>query len=322
MTAIIQHDRKSEDFPPCLLPGKKYPQHHSGWEHEIEKGFRISSFKFCAEEEAVLEYERTEAAVLFGFILSGSYSHQVIFSQNCKQQFFGHVGTSGLAYLPPSTGAFVVPRGSQVHVVHIHLSLPLAREILPCDNADSARFEPIQRGSLRPYVSLKGMTIAVRETLARLLQGPVSGAPPSLFFKGIALELIAGQIGRFTNSLSGMEAIPLHNQAQLLLARDLLTCDLSSPPSLKQLARKTGLNVNKLQHGFNQLCGLSVYKYLQQCRMIEANRLFHESEMNVGQVASSVGYTNASHFSSAYKQHFGILPREHMGSIRSHSPAV
>ncbi len=68
--------------------------------------------------------------------------------------------------------------------------------------------------------------------------------------------------------------------------------------------------MNKLQQGFRCLYGVSVFQYLQSFRVKEANRLFHETDMNVSQAAFAVGYTNVSHFSRAYKKHFNTLPKK------------
>ena len=160
------------------------------------------------------------------------------------------------------------------------------------------------------------MTLKVWSLLDRLMKGPNVGVPSNLFYQGIALELIAEQVARAKKCPQDQETTLCDNQSKIIYAKDLLTQDLSSPPKLKQLSRKIGLNINKLQQGFSLLYGVSVNKYLQQCRMKEANRLFHETDMNVGQIAAAVGYTNASHFSSTYKRHFGILPKNHMPSYQ------
>lgn len=50
--------------------------------------------------------------------------------------------------------------------------------------------------------------------------------------------------------------------------------------------------------------------------MGEANRLFRETDMNVSEAAVAVDYSNISHFSNAYKKHFGILPKKHLLRIK------
>ncbi len=149
------------------------------------------------------------------------------------------------------------------------------------------------------------------------MAGPVPGAPVRIFYQGIALDLLADQIARANAAKAPVTGMSLDDRDRVVQARDLLVRDLSSPPCIKQLARTTGLNMNKLQRGFRRLYGLSVFQYFQAFRIKEANRLFHETDMNVTQAAFAVGYTNVSHFSRAYKKHFNILPKKHLACIKS-----
>lgn len=52
-------------------------------------------------------------------------------------------------------------------------------------------------------------------------------------------------------------------------------------------------------------------KYLDQIRLIEAERLLHESLLPVNQVAERVGYSDQRYFASWFKRHHNISPREY-----------
>ncbi len=314
------HGHISDTIPPPFRSVRSKLQNWKHWEYVIQDGFWISSLNYEFRENVNLKYKIAHPVLNFGFILSGSYIHRVKITKLIEQKFIGSDGTSGIVYFPSPEGELIIPGQTPVHVVHIHLSVPFFHSIF-CHEKECVPkgLKPILHGTLdQPYAFLTGMSLKVRSALTRLIKPPSPGVPTSLSYQGIALCLIAEQIARANSCSSNQEKIRCDNQRQLIRARDLLIRDLVSPPNLKQLAKKTGLNINKLQKGFNLLYGVSVNKYLQQCRMKEANRLFHETEMNVSQIASEVGYTNASHFSTAYKKHFGILPKRHLICIREH----
>jgi AraC family transcriptional activator of pyochelin receptor len=48
--------------------------------------------------------------------------------------------------------------------------------------------------------------------------------------------------------------------------------------------------------------------------MQKARQLFDRAEMNVSQVAWTIGYTNVSQFTKAYKKRFGVLPKHYLKS--------
>ncbi|KAF0807700.1 transcriptional regulator PchR [Alcanivorax xiamenensis] len=90
-------------------------------------------------------------------------------------------------------------------------------------------------------------------------------------------------------------------------ARELLTEDLQTPPSLHGLAAQAGMSTRKLTAGFRSLFGTSVFGYLQEYRLQEARRLLCEEALPVSTVAHRVGYSPA-HFSTVFRKRFGISP--------------
>ena len=102
----------------------------------------------------------------------------------------------------------------------------------------------------------------------------------------------------------------------IYMAKKLLVQDLEKPPLLSQLSRQVGLSINKLESGFKEIFGMSVFAFLKEYKMQQAKHLFQEADMNVSQVAWSVGYINVSHFSNAFKNRFNILPKHYLNIIK------
>lgn len=98
-------------------------------------------------------------------------------------------------------------------------------------------------------------------------------------------------------------------------ARDIIIRDLLDPPSIRNLAREVGTNEFKLKVGFKSMYGATVYAYLWEYRMQRARKLFDLRNLNVKEVAHQIGYSNSSHFISAYKKKFGITPKKYLMRI-------
>lgn len=97
------------------------------------------------------------------------------------------------------------------------------------------------------------------------------------------------------------------DKARLAEAKKLVEQNLRSPYSLTELSRKTGLNDFKLKKGFKALFGNTVFGYLGELRMDLAYKLLQDGR-SVGEVAETVGYKNAHHFTAAFKKRFDLLP--------------
>jgi len=287
--------------------------------YPIEKGFWLSLLDFSPRESVCLRYEKEEPVLNFGFVLSGNYENRIEAPGMRRESLSSHAGSSGIRYLPRQEGRLIIPAETRIRVLHIHLSPPAFFNLFhPDRDSIPGELHHLLDGSAdRFYIFRTGMTAATRNTLERLLSGPPPGAPARLFFQGVALDLMACQIARANTRRQSPKGLSLDDRDRVIHARDLLIRDLSSPPCLNQLARAAGLNMNKLQQGFYKLFGVSTFKYLHQHRMQEANRLFHETDMNVSQAATAVGYTNLSHCSNAYKQQFDILPKKHLARIKA-----
>lgn len=97
---------------------------------------------------------------------------------------------------------------------------------------------------------------------------------------------------------------------QLQRARDLLLADLRQAPSIVELSRMSGLSILKLKRGFREHFGHSVYGLFMQERMHDARKRLLASSGTVMDVATDMGYSNASHFAAAFRKQFGINPSE------------
>lgn len=128
-----------------------------------------------------------------------------------------------------------------------------------------------------------------------------------LLIHATALEFLAWNLIAWLPNDRG-ESVPLRERKMLMAARERLVQDLSNPPTLAELARETGLNQLKLKRGFKIMFGHSVYETFQRERMEHALVLLNNHK--VTETAMTLGYSNVSHFSAAFRKQFGILPRE------------
>ena len=112
--------------------------------------------------------------------------------------------------------------------------------------------------------------------------------------------------------------ISFREKRQLNLAKDYLLNDLSAAPTIAELAKVVGLNQCKLKKGFKSLFGTSIYAHFQGERMHRAMQLLKSN--NVTETAMVLGYSNVSHFSSAFRKQYGLLPKDARREIEPELP--
>lgn len=80
--------------------------------------------------------------------------------------------------------------------------------------------------------------------------------------------------------------------------------------TLEELAERSNYQRHFFIRKFKQIMLVTPYKYIKDYRMSTAMYLLQQNKLSISSVAEKIGYSDTSGFSHAFKQHFGIYPRE------------
>lgn len=94
-----------------------------------------------------------------------------------------------------------------------------------------------------------------------------------------------------------------------------MTEDLKAHYTLYELAQRYRISVTTLKNQFSKVYGDTPSRYLRRRRMEQAALLLKTTDMGVGKIAESVGYQNASKFSSAFADYYGMAPKEYKKDV-------
>ena len=211
-----------------------------------------------------------------------------------------YVGGSNVSFLPHDR--FEIEASPRFKKVELMVPMDVLEE-LAGDEADWLLEDIAQGHFYRDCVpGQQGVEAAIK-----LFERMETGRCSPMMIKAAVFEFLAWQLNSPGNCHQE-QSIPLRERKQLMVARELLLQDLSSPPTIAQLSRETGLNQLKLKRGFKTLFGSSIYNLFLQERMNHARHLLRQHK--VGETAQLLGYSNASHFSKAFQNQFGVSPSE------------
>ena len=93
--------------------------------------------------------------------------------------------------------------------------------------------------------------------------------------------------------------------------RKAMLKDLSRSTPLEQFLRGEAISTVTFQTIFKQIYGRSPYAYLKHYRMNSAAVQLRESNESINLIALSLGYSNASKFARAFRDVFGVLPKDY-----------
>ena len=155
----------------------------------------------------------------------------------------------------------------------------------------------------------RSMTAEMYPVIHHILSCPYSGRIRRIYLERKVLKLVSLHLNLFEQLRSPSYPIMPGDLDGIYEAGEILARQLYNPPSVDVLSRQVGLNRLKLNYGFHHVYGATPFRYLRDCRLLQAQQLFMTSELGVREVADKVGYNSRSSFTTAFQQKFGLSPK-------------
>ncbi len=131
-----------------------------------------------------------------------------------------------------------------------------------------------------------------------------------LYAKAKSEELLVNALSFASRPETASPRIRLghRDRARILQVRETLDESFAKPPPVSELARRFGINRNKLSYGFREVHDRSMSEYIADRRLETAWRLLDETDRPVAHIAEEVGFSHLQSFSSAFKRRYGFSP--------------
>jgi AraC-like DNA-binding protein len=155
---------------------------------------------------------------------------------------------------------------------------------------------------------------AMRHVAGSLFGRGLNGPLRIMMMEGAALQLLAMQANAAGNARPARRARALaaHERDSVHEAYRRLLANMCAPPTLGALAAGVGLSEKRLNAGFRQLFGATVYEVLRNERLAHAKIALQSDHVLLKEVAFRVGYNHVTNFINAFTHRYGAPPREHL----------
>ncbi len=110
-------------------------------------------------------------------------------------------------------------------------------------------------------------------------------------------------------------------QPKLTEAVSLMEANYEEPLPTEEIARLVGVSRRQLERLFKQYLNSLPSRYYLELRLNRARHLLQQTSQSILQIGLSCGFSSGPHFSSAYRNHFGITPREQRSQRATRSAA-
>ncbi|CAM3496311.1 helix-turn-helix domain-containing protein [Aequorivita lipolytica] len=132
-----------------------------------------------------------------------------------------------------------------------------------------------------------------------------------LFLEGMAYQILTHQILQYQDDRMDEGSRTLLRSSELKQIHhisNLIENNISQIPTVENLAREAGLNINKLQEGFKKLYGSTVNNYVQKKRLDTAYSLLIQTDLSISEIVNAIGLSSKSYFSKIFKEKYDISP--------------
>lgn len=116
----------------------------------------------------------------------------------------------------------------------------------------------------------------------------------------------------FTRSLSSMQPTKGGRLRDFYIheALTFIEQNFQNDISVEDIADTCGLNRSYFGKIFKESLGKTTQEFLMSYRMTKATELLKLTQLSISDISNAVGYSNPLHFSRAFKNVYGISPRE------------
>lgn len=274
---------------------------------KISDGISLVKIEHEGDQPFVIQRDIPKSVIQFYFSLEGestfkfgpTYQLQL---QESKNFFFYNPERDLPVNITVNPGAKHVFLFLTLEIVH-ELFVEDAAE-LPFLSSDNVSRKFYDEKSIAPQTTV---------VLNQLFNTHLSPQAQKLFYRGKVYEILSLYFSsREVDTVSCPFLNDEDNLRKIKLAKEFLMKNMAQPPSLKELAREVGLNEYRLKVGFKEVYGNTVYGYLLDHKLEHSRSLLDSGKYKVNEVAYALGYTNPSHFITAFKKKFGLTPKKYL----------
>lgn len=129
--------------------------------------------------------------------------------------------------------------------------------------------------------------------------------------------LLKGKYSGAQDQEDKVKAVEVKSNDEILMERVMKVVNghLDNPElNVEMLAEQVGLSRVQLHRRMKELTGIPASEFIRNIRLKQAAVLLKDKKMNISQVAYAVGFTNHTHFSTAFKKFYGVSPTDYMAS--------
>lgn len=287
---------------------------------DFSNGLNLTMFDFKLNDTFTLNFKEGNVYPLnFIYCKKGVIVHKL-----CNDSIRYQLETmrSSITSCPcEATQSLTFPSGQKITAAMISVDRSIYTELSKChgDELPKAFTDAISDTDSKEMFFYQGNAdYQLTQSIKSLFDANLTGLEDFVFAESALFEGLGHFIRNYKENQNPDRfrvALNKYDLDCLTHAKTILVGNLSQAPTIPELAKLVGINQQKLKKGFKSIFGKTINQFLIQKRMEAAKILLVQEGNSVRDVSTQVGYANQSHFSSKFREHFGVLPKDFIKSV-------
>ncbi|MBV4360073.1 helix-turn-helix transcriptional regulator [Pinibacter aurantiacus] len=296
--------------------------------HQLSERLDLCIFNLAFNTPLWIERTATEDSRYYSMHINCSPSEISHFAEGKESKIGGTVNSSIFWSASDLSSSFKIEKGQTFQAIIIYMSNEFLQEAL---GEETAQKSSIENGKnlchLNDTITMRHLT-EQKHFISRSLQTGIgrlkyelvqeilnfdkkSSISEMFLLKVNILKIFALFIKRVANKSSRDETSGRHCDASRILEIKKIIDENagSEPMSLDELAKNAAMSKTKLKTKFKEIVGTTTYQYYLDVKMEKARSILEDCPIPISDVAYELGFKSTSHFSQAFKKHYGVSPK-------------
>jgi AraC-like DNA-binding protein len=197
--------------------------------------------------------------------------------------------------------------GKEYKTLDIYISPAMAEELTPYFPELPNVWKDETTKSLLPYPCF--VTPPVKKVIDEILDCSYDAQSSPFYFELKVSEYFYLLLQNSLRLKRSPFRFTSYDAQQIFKGREILLADLEKPPlTIRELARKVGLNEAKLKAGFKHFFDTTVFECFQHARMEKARHLLLTTNKAIKEICQMAGYPRMTNFITAFRKYYGSTP--------------
>tara|TARA_R110002072_G_scaffold237569_1_gene394929 strand:- start:200 stop:1225 length:1026 start_codon:yes stop_codon:yes gene_type:complete len=164
------------------------------------------------------------------------------------------------------------------------------------------------------FIYIGSQNLKIAEKIQQLNAIDQKGLVRSLLIQGLVHVILALEIQQHAedqNRYIPVGSLTMRDMEIIKKATQYIKDNYHKQLSISQLCTDFGLSPSKLQEGFKDMHERTVTDYIREVRILKAEELIKNTDLNISEVVYSIGFSSRSYFSKIFKERFNCSPKDY-----------